>query len=238
HNTIAGQIALLLKCNAYNYAYVHRIFSFENALLDTLMMLTEQPNHQILLGGVDEITPVSYTIMQRLGIYKSAQGLTPELFHSQTPGSIAGEGSTFFVMSNRAENAIACVHAVKTFYKPLNAEETQQQILSFIAEQGLQPSQIDGVMMGYSGDSRSDAVYDQLVASIFAHHNIMYYKHLSGEYFTSSAFAMWAAALMLKNQSVPPVFNHRFVAPKPLKNVLIYNQYKNAEHAVILLSAK
>jgi 3-oxoacyl-[acyl-carrier-protein] synthase II len=41
HNTVAGQIALLLGCNGYNNTFVHRGFSFENALLDAIMILKE-----------------------------------------------------------------------------------------------------------------------------------------------------------------------------------------------------
>ncbi|MEI6854337.1 MAG: beta-ketoacyl synthase chain length factor [Bacteroidota bacterium] len=237
HNTIAGQIALLLKCNAYNYAYVHRNFSFENALLDALMMLDEQPDHKILLGGVDEITKVSYDIMQRLGIYKSAMGLTPAVYHHPTEGSIAGEGSAFFVVSNQSENAFASVNGVKIFSKPADASETQKQIHDFITTQGLTLAEIDAVIMGYSGDQQSDGVYNEVSASLFEHNNILYYKHLCGEYYTSSSFAMWAAANILKHQSVPEAMKYRFIADRPLKNVLIYNQYKNSEHSIIHLSA-
>lgn len=237
HNTIAGQIALLLKCNAYNYAYVHRNFSFENALLDSMMMLGEQPEHKILLGGVDEITKVSYDIMQRLGIYKSALGLTPAVYHKPTEGSIAGEGSAFFVLSGQSENAFASVDGVKIFSKPADASETQKQILDFITAHGLNTSDVDAVIMGYSGDMQSDGVYNEVSASVFEQNNILYYKHLCGEYFTSSSFAMWTAAHMLKHQNVPEAMKYRFLTERPLKNVLIYNQYKNSEHALILLSA-
>ncbi len=237
HNTIAGQIALLVKCNSYNFAYVHRSFSFENALLDTLMMLTEQPNHKILLGGVDEITQVSHTIMQRLGIYKSVKDASPKLFRNKTEGSIAGEGSTFFVMSNTADNAFACVQGVKIFYKPTDDIETQNNILSFLSEHGLSAQDVDAVIMGYSGDSRYDSVYDNMTEAVFPLTNILYYKHLSGDYFTSSAFAMWAGAQLLKTQRLPEAMHYRFVADKPMKNILIYNQYKNSEHSLILLSA-
>ena len=237
HNTIAGQIALLLKCNSYNYAYVHRNFSFENALLDTLMMLKEQPEYKILLGGVDEITKVSYTIMQRLGIYKSVLGLNPDVFKNSTEGSIAGEGSAFFVMSNQPENAIAAVNDVKIFFKPKDTAETQQQITDFIKKQGLSIADMDAVIMGYSSDSSSDVVYDEVAEGLFSDNHLLYYKHLCGEYFTSSSFAMFAAANILKQQRIPDVMKFRFKEDKPLKNILIYNQYKNSEHSLIHLSS-
>ena len=36
HNTIGAQIGLMLQCNNYNNAFVHRGFSFESALVDAL----------------------------------------------------------------------------------------------------------------------------------------------------------------------------------------------------------
>jgi len=237
HNTISGQIALLLKCNSYNYAYVHRNFSFENALLDAMMMLGEKPSNKILLGGVDEITKVSYDIMQRLGIYKNAAGSSPEIFRNRTEGSIAGEGSAFFVVSNQSENAFAAINGVKIFYKPADECEAHKYILDFIAGQGLTLSDIDAVIMGYSSDSKWDTVYDAAAKEIFHHNNILYYKHLCGEYFTSSAFAMYVAANIIKHQHIPETLKYQFKEEKQLKNILIYNQYKNEEHSLIHLSA-
>ena len=39
HNTIGAQIALMLQCNNYNNAFVHRGFSFESALLDAMLLI-------------------------------------------------------------------------------------------------------------------------------------------------------------------------------------------------------
>ncbi len=237
HNTIAGQIALLLKCNSYNYAYVHRCFSFENALQDAMMMLNEQPGSKILLGGVDEITPASYTILNRLGVYKSVLGSDTGIFTDKTGGSIAGEGASFFVLSNNPENAFAAIDAVKIFYNPDDISHTESYISGFIQKQGLTFRDIDAVIMGYSADNDSDAVYDTLSTGIFADNNILYYKHLCGEYFTSSSFAVCAGANILKKNSCPDTMKLRFDKVDQFKHILIYNQFKNSEHGLILLSS-
>lgn len=237
HNTIAGQIALLLKCNSYNYAYVHRCFSFENALLDAMMMAYEQHGAKILLGGVDEITRVSYTVMKRLGIYKSVMGSDTGLFADRTDGGIAGEGASFFVVSAVPENAFAAIDDVKTFYKPADPGQTVSFIADFIQQQGLSVQEIDAVMMGYSGDKASDIVYDAVSASIFADNNILYYKHLCGDYFTSTAFATWAAANILKNNYCPDALKLRCRMVDEFRNILVYNHFNNSEHSMILLSS-
>ena len=236
HNTIAGQIALLLKCNSYNHAYVHRCFSFENALLDSMMMLGEQSGIKVLLGGVDEITPTSFAILKRLGIYKSVLG-SADMFTNKTAGGIAGEGASFFVLSGSPENAFATIDAVKTLYKPADVSETERTITEMLKQQGLGISDIDAVMMGYSSDVNSDELYDTLSQSIFAGNNILYYKHLCGEYFTSSAFAVWAAANILKNNNCPDAMKLRYHDVAKFKHILVYNQYKNSEHSFVLLSA-
>jgi 3-oxoacyl-[acyl-carrier-protein] synthase II len=51
HNTVAAQIALMLKCHSYNQTFVHKGVSFENALFDAIMLLKEQDADNILVGG-------------------------------------------------------------------------------------------------------------------------------------------------------------------------------------------
>lgn len=236
HNTIAGQIALLLKCHSYNFTFVHRNFSFENGVTDSLMMLAEHPEYRILLGGVDEITPGSYAIMKRLGIYKDADLSENQNLKKRTSGSVAGEGATFFVLSGNAQNAIACIQDVKTFYRPKNQEETQQQILAFLQANNLAPESVDAIIMGFNGDEKYDAVYDEIASSIFSKNCILSYKNLCGEYFTSSAFATGLSTSIIKNAVIPEEILYKGNCPEQMQTVLIYNQFKNAEHSLMLLS--
>ncbi|MCK9612168.1 MAG: beta-ketoacyl synthase chain length factor [Bacteroidales bacterium] len=236
HNTIAGQIALLLKCNSYNYAYVHRNFSFENALLDALMMLHEEENKNILLGGVDEITAVSYEIMKRLGIYKSVEGLTTNVFINPTEGSIAGEGASCLLLSDKKENAIALINGVKTFVNPETSEEINKQINEFLKSHELTPEDIDNIIMGYNSDSRYDVIYNSVEKELFPNKNILYYKHLCGDYFTSSAFAVCMAAYILKIKQISPAIIFKKGNEAVPKHILIYNQFSGQEHSLILLS--
>ena len=237
HNTIAGQIALLLKCKSYNYAYVHRCFSFENALLDAMMMTGEKHDQNILLGGVDELTSVSYTILKRLGIYKNMSGASSAIYKNTTNGSIAGEGASFFLLSGSPAEPYATVNGVKTWYKPSDIDQTDAYINDFLHSHELALNEIDAVIMGYSGDKDLDEIYIKLSEGIFAGNNILYYKHLCGEYFTSTAFAFWLAANLLKTNSCPDVLKLRFSEKNQLKNIIIYNQFKNKEHCIILLSS-
>ena len=73
HNTIGAQIGLMLQCNNYNNAFVHRGFSFESALLDGMLLLKENEAANVLVGAIDEITNTSHSILNRMGLYKQEQ---------------------------------------------------------------------------------------------------------------------------------------------------------------------
>lgn len=80
HNTIGGQIGLMLQCHNYNNAFVHRGFSFESALQDAIMLLQENEAQNVLVGAIDEITNTSHTILSRLGLYKQGNICNSNLF--------------------------------------------------------------------------------------------------------------------------------------------------------------
>lgn len=77
-NTIGAQIALLRQIHAYNMTYVHRGLSFESALLDGMMRIWEG-DENVLVGAIDEITPNSHAIQQRLGLGHTSRRRCPVL---------------------------------------------------------------------------------------------------------------------------------------------------------------
>src|SRR5450432_2773682 len=160
HNTIGAQIALLLQCHNYNNSFVHRGLSFETALLDAMMLLEENVATTVLAGAADEITDYSHAILSRFGLYKNEIENNKHLYSAKTKGTIAGEGAAFFLLSNQAsEKDYATLDAVYTFYKPVDANEVKQQIKNFLADQSIDPKDIDVVLTGKNGDRKGDAVY-------------------------------------------------------------------------------
>ncbi|MFT4024994.1 MAG: beta-ketoacyl synthase chain length factor [Flavihumibacter sp.] len=93
HNTVAAQIALLLKCHAYNNTYVQRQLSFQSALLDACLLLQEHPAQRVLVGAADECTVYSETILRRFHVFKHlppAEGAACFVLGAEkTPGSLA-----------------------------------------------------------------------------------------------------------------------------------------------------
>jgi 3-oxoacyl-[acyl-carrier-protein] synthase II len=238
HNTVAGQIALLLKCHGYNFTFVHRGISFESALMDAITQMQIGEFSNILVGGSDELTSNSFAITSRLGYWKQKPVHSLDLLNDQQRGSIAGEGASFFFLENKLnEHTYARLSGVTTFLKPTSRPEIKQRLIDFLATHGLIADDIDLVILGLNGDPRTDLIYHDLVEMAFQNKPLAYFKHLCGEFHTASAFATWLAAMVIKTQSVPDIVrvNPKAQQPHP-DHVLIYNHYRESNHAFILLS--
>ena len=124
-----------------------------------------------------------------------------------------------------------------TFYKPGNISETKQKILSFLTMHKLRIEDIDLVITGKNGDITNDTIYDKLIFSVFNNTALAKYKHLCGEYPTSSSFALWLASNIIVNSELPEIVMETVAKPARLKKILIYNHTLNKYHSLMLVSA-
>ncbi|MGF6927810.1 3-oxoacyl-[acyl-carrier-protein] synthase II [Chitinophaga sp. W2I13] len=238
HNTVAGQIALLLGCNGYNNTFVHRGFSFENALLDAIMILKEGSAQHILAGGVDEITNHSHQLLSRFGLYKKTPVKTMELLNSPSRGTIAGEGAAFFTLGiAKQPGAVAELSGVSTLYKPLWEGEVIGHIMKFLEDNNCTPADIDLIVTGRNGDIDQDEIYEEVADALFPDHAEASFKHLCGEYPTAAAFGVWMANAIIAQQEVPEAAVFFGRAPEKIKKVLIYNHHQGTHHSLVLLTA-
>ncbi len=236
HNTISSQISLNLKCHSYNITYAHRGLSFESALLDSILMLREETAEKVLIGSADEITPKAFTITNRMGYWKTGNLNNLNLLSSTTKGTIAGEGSAFFLLSNNPiQTSFAKICSVETFSYLMDTESIKESVESFLQNNNIEINDIDLVLLGINGDNRFDHLYYELTKTIFENNACAYFKHLCGEYHTALSFALWMAASILKEQSIPDFIRINNVQESKLKNILIYNNYRNLSHSFILL---
>ncbi len=238
HNTIGAQISLLLQCNNYNNAFVHRGFSFESALLDGMMLLKENDAANVLVGAIDEITNTSYTILNRLGLYKQGPISNLDIYKIKTKGTIAGEGSAFFLLATEPSvTDYAKLDGLHTFYKPEKIAEIENQIASFLERHAVSMDDVDLIITGKNGDASSDEVYNQLTETVFNNKETINYKYLCGEYPTAASFAMWLAATTIKAGKLPAALNHTALPDKKINRILIYNHHQGIHHSLSLLSA-
>jgi len=235
HNTIGSQIALLLMCQGYNQTHTQEGFSFESALLDAMMALNGNPNQVLLTGGVDEITDASHQIQERFGIFRRTSLLSLDLFNSSSKGTLHGEGAFYFALSGKkGKETSASIDSVTTFYNP-SREELITGIHEFVQSTSLSLEELDLVLIGKCGDANLDRVTDDISKQSFGSAPIGLFKHLSGEYPTASAFALWLGARIIQTQQIPSAVLNESI--RPLRNVLIYNPYFRHYHSLILLRA-
>lgn len=235
HNTVAAQVALMLKCHGYNNTFVHKGISFESALVDAIMLLREQDADNILVGSTEEMVDASFKILTRLGLYRRQSTSNLDLLSTKAKGSMGGEGAAFFLLTDKASNGnLAELSAIKTLY---NIHDIEAGITKFLTENNLMLNDIDLVITGKNGDLKNDAIYKQLSSSIFKNSNIANYKHLCGEYSTSSSFALWLAANVVKSGIIPQAIIERHIKDQAPEKVLIYNHYLHKYHSLTLVSA-
>ena len=211
---------------------------FRSALQDALMHLEDKSAVNILAGGIDEMTLNHLSIVRRLGDWKMQPESNMELLAYKTEGAMAGEGSGFFLLSSeKNKKSYATISNVVTLYKPGPVEKVEEQIRKYLGTMDLVPDDIDLFLTGINGDNKSDEIYYTLAKSLFKEKPLAWFKHLCGEYHTASAFALWVSANSIKHQYLPPSLLVSVTAPEKIKKILVYNQMKGVNHALMLVSA-
>lgn len=213
HNTVGGQIALMHHNNCYNMSYVQGGVSFESALIDATLQFYEDKANNILVGGIDEQTEKLQTLLKRLACASASH--------------VMGEGAAFFVLSNQAiENSYAKLAGVKMLYRPESNTVVQDNILQTLQQANLKPEDISVVLTGNADDTLEQTLFPEAFCTN--------YKQLCGDYPTSTAFAMAVAATLIKGDENTKTALQ--VTLDQIDNVLIYNQYDQHNHSIIVLS--
>ena len=235
-NAAAAQIALVTKNHQYNITHVHRGLAFENALMDTVMSLKEYPDTSYLLGCTDEISAYNYNIDSLAGAFRKEPVLNSDLFTTTAAGTIPGEGSFMVWMNNQREGATASLDAVRTVHT-----EDPARVLNvlkvFLSENFIAGEMPDLLLTGENGDDRMLKYYEAVESAFEDTVAVARFKHLCGEYCTASSFACWLSFQMLADGRIPPLVIKKNNSAKPVKRILIYNNYRGAQHAFILVSA-
>jgi 3-oxoacyl-(acyl-carrier-protein) synthase len=236
HNTVSGQIALKLKCNAYNFTYVNTGGSFPSALLDGVMQVKDEGKNNILIGGIDEIAEYTFKLYQAIGHIKKDGEVPFNIFENRSEGSIGAEGAVFFVLGNeKKENSYAEIidtHIINN----LKVDKVNDFIQDFLQNNDIKIEDVDTIILGNNGDINFDSYYDE-AEKMFQSSEIIYYKHLFGEFMTAPSISLWVASNILKNQEIPSVLykNNKKNSSNAIRTILIYNQYRGKDHSLILM---
>lgn len=238
HNTIGGQIALHLGCKSYNVTYSQNSASLESAFIDAQLLFNENPDsNNILVGGVDEVSEKISEFRKLDQQLKTKNIKNLDLFKENSVGTIASEGSHFFLLTSEIkENTYAELIDVSVT-NSVSTRVLASEIENFLGKNQLKPGDIDVVILGDNGDNRFDYFYKSLQQGLFKSTQQLVYKHLIGEYDTATGFAFTLASNILKSNDIPGVLKLNDVPEVEAKNILIYNQYLGRDHSLSLLRA-
>jgi len=236
HNTVGAQIALGLQCKAYNLTYVNASVSFESALLDAKMKIEEEEANAILVGGIDENADYTTSLFKLAGFIKKENEVPYKVLNSTSKGAVYGEGATFFVLENEKKSTTYAEVLDVEIINKLAVNEVESKCSAFLDANDLQVSDVDAIVLGFNGDVEFDAYYKILSENSFKNTPQVYYKQLSGEYNTASAFGLWVGAKIFKTQQVPKIIRVNNLEKPAYKTILLYNQYKGIDHSFTLIS--
>jgi 3-oxoacyl-[acyl-carrier-protein] synthase II len=177
HNTIAGQIALLLKNHGYNMTHTQNSLSFEQSLIDGMLGIKSGFGH-VLVGSADEEEETIYNMRARL---KNEQiRLTC--------------GASFFILSGKKLNPDA-VHLVDVGSFGL-IDTIANSVTDFLASNDLAAECIDLVLFAVNEQEKINEL-----SLLFQRGRLCDYQKLTGTYYTNSAFAMHYGIDLLLNKT-------------------------------------
>ncbi len=107
----------------------------------------------------------------------------------------------------------------------------------FLSENFADGEMPDLLLTGEDGDNRLLKYYDAVESAFQDTVPVARFKHLCGEYCTATSFACWLSFQILTEGSIPPLVIKKNTSAKPVRRILIYNNYRGAQHAFILVSA-
>ena len=230
-NAIGSQISLIKKNRKYSCTHVHRGLSFEYALLDAMLHSEENPDHQYLVGAVDEISLPNYNIDLLAGWYPAMPFSTVDLFAGKKSFTVAGEGAMMMLVNQYPSGALAGLVSLKTMHSE-SPESVASAVQKFLETHANEP--IDLLLSGEDGDVRHQSFPDA-VEKALPGVPVARYKQYSGEYQTAAAFGSWFATQIIFRQSVPMAAMKSASPPAAIRNILFYNQFRGRQHAFYLL---
>ncbi len=234
-NALAGNLALMTQNSSYNITHVHKGLAFENTLLDAFMLFEEQKASKLLLGNVEEVSDYNFNVETLAGQFKKETVTSTTLLDSQTKGTVCGEGSVMFVVESDSDNYLAKIADVN-HTSNLQDDELLTMVSEFLSKNNLTEEEIDAVILGCNGDSRTDTYYWSVQENFFSKTTLLSYKNLVGDYPSSSAFACYLAVQVISGKDIPQDIVRQGEL-KNSKNILIYNHYKGTQHSLILIQA-
>ena len=232
HNMAAATLALAFQCKGYNMTYVNNANSVASAVLDGMLYLSEHPEEVILLGGVEELGLKSPQFWEWAGFSEQKfPALPPQI---QTTREMVSEGAGILVASAQARaHNLAVIKAIEYFAE---GGDSESRIQAFMHANGVNPSEVDVLMLGIQTRTPEEQTLINMSTRLFPTAAQVGFKHLFGEHDSVSASAIAMACKLFEHQTIPPTLLLSDQQPLRIKNILLYNQRRGAQHSLYWMS--
>ncbi|KXK16665.1 MAG: 3-oxoacyl-ACP synthase [Candidatus Parvibacillus calidus] len=208
NNTIGGMIALKLNVNTYNMTYVNQGLTVLNVLTDTEILVKENPGKNVLFGFFEENTEFNEKIHRDSGF----------LFEKDDNKIFYGEGTSFFLISDQKDNAIAMISEYTLF---VNSEKKiSDDIHTYLTN--IPWDSNSAIYAGYNNEFEKHHFYKD-ISSFATGRKIpeITFKHQTGDFDTASGHAMAMA--------VDDITKGKY------NRIVIFNHYKKKSlHSIII----
>ena len=191
HNTVSSAISIYTGTHSYNTTYSHGGISFELALKDAWMQFCLGQISNALVGGHDEMVQSYYELLRKTG-YVGVEGMVA-----------CSECSMSMMLNTKASTDSLCELAGVSVFRMKSIQNIRKQLERLLKEAQLDLAAIQTVMTGVNGNPENDQLYQPVLDELFPQAKHLEYKHLFGENYTVSALGLYAAAHLMKKQSMP-----------------------------------
>lgn len=223
HNTIAGQIALMLQCKGYNLTFTQKSLSFETALMDAFTLFSFQQANSVLLGGVDEFNHELMELVETSGCA------------SINDSSFFSEGAAFFTLTNQKESGLVQITDLQLGHHLNDLQELEKKVAEFLQRNQLSIEDVDLLISGEDKSVKQNVFY-QKVADMLSNFAQINYKKEVGTYPTVPAFALYLADNVLKNNHLPNSWLHGGEPQIKYQHALIFNYSSYGDFSLVLVT--
>lgn len=234
HNAVGGQIALIKKLRVPNLTHSQKEVSFETGLTEAVMMLEDGEVNNVLIGGFDEMTPLTIDLWKQMDCLSDSEVDKQTLLAARNKGIVLGEGAGFFVLSAQAEDSCSS-RLVGVEIKRSASENLNSLVTKFLAQYKLNSSEIDLLILGLDG-TPDTAILSELMNTDFETATVAGFKHVSGSFNTDTTFALWLANSAIETENIHSDCCLRGNSDRKFEQVLIVNSSKAHSYSFILLT--
>ena len=215
-NAPAAQIALTLGARGPNVTVTQREAGPALALTQAARMLRTGRARRVLVGAVDEVSPVLHAVLDRFGVLATGTDPRPAPYHPQRRGFVLSEGVTVLVLEPVHDarpvhawfafgGAAFDARARPTGYPP-DGRVLAQALERSLSTAGWEKQDVDAVVTGASGSLDGDRADARLVCALFGEgRTVVAPKAVAGECGAAPLLAAVQVAAGLPPPRCPPI---------------------------------